>query len=50
MPKQTKDTKGKRQMAGAATAQTDDDFDDMLAKVCAADLASPAAGSTTTTS
>jgi hypothetical protein len=46
MPKQTKDAKGKRQKTGAAAAQIDDDFDDMLAEVCAADLAPPAAGST----
>jgi hypothetical protein len=49
MPKQNKDTKGKRQKAGAATAQTNDDFDDMLAELCAADLTPPpAAGSTAT--
>jgi hypothetical protein len=50
MPKEIKDAKGKRQKAGVATAQTDDDFDDMLAEVCDADVASLlAAGSSTTT-
>jgi DNA-binding GntR family transcriptional regulator len=51
MPKQNKDAKGKRQKSGAVADQTDDDFDDMLAEFCAADLASAtASGSTTTTS
>jgi hypothetical protein len=50
MPKQNKGTKDKRQKAVAAVAQSDDDFDDMVAEVCAADLASPlVAGSTTNT-
>jgi hypothetical protein len=39
MPTQNKNDKGKQQKAGAAAAQTDDDFDDMLAELCAADLA-----------
>jgi ADP-heptose:LPS heptosyltransferase len=43
MPKNN--TKGKRQGAKAALAQTDDDFDDMLAEVCAVDLAITAATS-----
>jgi ankyrin repeat protein len=50
MPKKNKDTKGKRQKAGTAAAQTDDSFDDMLAELCAADLATLAVGSITTTS
>jgi hypothetical protein len=37
--------KSRQQGAKAAPAQTDDDFDDMLAEVCAADLADPAATS-----
>jgi hypothetical protein len=43
MPKQNKNAKGKRQKAGVAAAQSDDDFDDMLAEVCAVDVASPLA-------
>jgi hypothetical protein len=43
MPKNN--AKGKRQGAKAAPAQTDDDFDDMLAEMCAADLAITAATS-----
>jgi hypothetical protein len=43
MPKGNK--KGKRQDAKVAPAQTEDDFDDMLAEVCAADLTITAATS-----
>jgi hypothetical protein len=51
MPRQNKGAKGKRQKFRAAAAQSDNDFDDMLAEVCAADLTSSlAANSTTLTS
>lgn len=40
MPKDGKN--GKQQGAKAASTQTDDDFDDMLAEVCAADLVTSA--------
>jgi hypothetical protein len=50
MPKQTKDTKGKLKKTDVVTAQTDNEFDDiLLAERCAADLVSPAASNFTTT-
>jgi hypothetical protein len=50
MPPKKKKKKGKRREAEAATAQTDEDFDDMLAKAMAADLATPTNGSTSRSS
>jgi hypothetical protein len=47
MPKPNKNKKGKRQKTDVVAAQTEDDFDDMLAELCAADIASPAANNTT---
>jgi hypothetical protein len=46
MPKQTKGSKGKQKKVAA---QSDNDFDDMLAESCAADLTTTPASSTTTT-
>jgi hypothetical protein len=50
MPKDVKKSKGKK--VAATTAQTDDDFDDMLAEFCAADLSSltPVRSSSTSSS
>jgi hypothetical protein len=49
MPKQNKNSKGRQQKSEAVTVQTDNDFDDMLAEVCAVDVASPLAVDSITT-
>ena len=48
MPKHKK--KSKQKEAEEATAQAADDFDDMLAEMCAADLSAPTASSSSSTS